>query len=99
MTRTQTILDDLADWYSLPVTSTPVWRGFSAPRSRYGRPQFRPESAGRRALVRIVEAVLAWHDRARQRRTLMELSDHMLRDIGLSRADALGEAAKPFWRI
>ena len=28
----------------------------------------------------------------------MELSDHMLRDIGISRAAAHGEAAKPFWR-
>jgi uncharacterized protein YjiS (DUF1127 family) len=28
----------------------------------------------------------------------MELSDHMLRDIGISRAEAFGEAEKPFWR-
>jgi uncharacterized protein YjiS (DUF1127 family) len=56
-------------------------------------------SAARRALVRIAEAFLTWHDRARERRSLLELSDHMLRDIGISRAAAHGEAAKPFWRL
>ena len=38
-----------------------------------------------------------WHERARQRRHLQFLSDHMLRDIGLIRADVLAEADKPFW--
>ena len=42
---------------------------------------------------------MAWHHRARQRRVLMELSDHLLRDIGISRADALAEATRPFWRV
>jgi uncharacterized protein YjiS (DUF1127 family) len=42
--------------------------------------------------------LLTWLDRARQRRHLRTLSDHMLRDIGLSRADVEGEAGKPFWR-
>ena len=41
---------------------------------------------------------LTWLDRARQRRQLCELSDHMLRDIGLTRADVWAEVAKPFWR-
>jgi uncharacterized protein YjiS (DUF1127 family) len=36
---------------------------------------------------------------ARERRQLTQLSDHMLRDIGISRATAGGEAEKPFWRI
>ena len=39
-----------------------------------------------------------WRDRSRQRRTLMRLDDHMLHDIGLSRADVEREASKPFWR-
>jgi uncharacterized protein YjiS (DUF1127 family) len=47
---------------------------------------------------RIAEVGLTWFDRARQRRRLSELSDHMLRDIGLTRADAWAEADKPFWR-
>jgi uncharacterized protein YjiS (DUF1127 family) len=52
----------------------------------------------RRGVAAIAEMVLRWHERARERRALMALSDHMLRDIGLSGAEAHGEAAKPFWR-
>lgn len=36
--------------------------------------------------------------RARQRRDLAALSDHSLRDIGLSRTDVDFEISKPFWR-
>ena len=39
-----------------------------------------------------------WEDRARQRRTLAEMPDHMLKDLGISRSDAQYEAGKPFWR-
>jgi uncharacterized protein YjiS (DUF1127 family) len=44
------------------------------------------------------EQVLAWLERARQRRQLQQLGDHMLKDIGLSRADVEAETSKPFWR-
>jgi uncharacterized protein YjiS (DUF1127 family) len=36
--------------------------------------------------------------RARERRDLAELSDHNLRDIGLTRRDVDLEISKPFWR-
>jgi|GraSoiStandDraft_2_1057267.scaffolds.fasta_scaffold2389791_1 uncharacterized protein YjiS (DUF1127 family) len=41
-----------------------------------------------------------WHSRNRQRRGLGELAgdDHLLKDIGVARYDALREAAKPFWQ-
>lgn len=39
-----------------------------------------------------------WVERRRQRRALLGLSDALLKDIGVSRADALREARKPFWR-
>jgi uncharacterized protein YjiS (DUF1127 family) len=45
----------------------------------------------------LIEGVLGWFERVRQRRHLGELSDHMLKDIGLSRADVEAEIAKPFW--
>lgn len=39
-----------------------------------------------------------WQQRARSRRLLAALPDEALKDIGLSRADAVGESRKPFWR-
>jgi uncharacterized protein YjiS (DUF1127 family) len=41
-----------------------------------------------------------WAARRAQRRALGELAEqsHLLADIGLTRAQALDEAAKPFWR-
>lgn len=50
------------------------------------------------ALDRILEAPFVWADRVAERRHLAELDDHMLRDIGLSRADLHTVTAKPFWR-
>jgi uncharacterized protein YjiS (DUF1127 family) len=47
---------------------------------------------------RVAELSLTWLERSRQRRQLGELNDHMLRDIGLTRADAWAEVDKPFWR-
>ena len=41
---------------------------------------------------------LAWIERSRQRRALAELDDRLLRDIGLTRAEARVEATQPFWR-
>ena len=65
-----------------------------------GRTATRADHAARgRELARKgVEILLAWLERAHQRRQLRTLSDHMLHDIGLSRADVEGEAGKPFWR-
>jgi uncharacterized protein YjiS (DUF1127 family) len=51
-----------------------------------------------RGLGRAIDLLLLWHHRARDRRQLESLSDYMLRDIGLSRADVFAEASKPFWR-
>ena len=50
------------------------------------------------AAGQAAEAGLMWLERSRQRRQLAQLSDHMLRDIGLTRADAWAEAEKRFWR-
>jgi uncharacterized protein YjiS (DUF1127 family) len=47
---------------------------------------------------RVVTTLLIWQQRARDRRQLQSLSDHMLRDIGLTRADVFAEASKPFWQ-
>ena len=49
-------------------------------------------------VLRVFDSFLRWQDRARQRHMLAGLDDHLLKDIGLSRADAAQESAKPFWR-
>ena len=46
---------------------------------------------------RIADALYEWQRRASERHHLRQLNDHMLKDIGLSRADVEGEAGKPFW--
>ncbi len=55
-------------------------------------------SAWRDGTYRLLLAVDSWLERRRQRRSLLELSDHMLKDIGVTRVEALREGAKPFWR-
>ena len=39
-----------------------------------------------------------WHERSRQRHHMKQLPDHILKDIGLSRADIDTEAHKAFWQ-
>ena len=48
---------------------------------------------------RSVRAVIRrWVARSRERRELGELEDHVLADIGISRAEAWREARKWFWQ-
>jgi uncharacterized protein YjiS (DUF1127 family) len=49
-------------------------------------------------LRRIGEFVREGRTRARSRDELLRLDDRMLKDIGITRVDALYEAGKPFWR-
>jgi len=52
-----------------------------------------------RALAgRLLCFMLDLRDHGRQRRVLAALDDRRLRDLGLGRAAARREAAKPFWR-
>lgn len=46
----------------------------------------------------LPDLILRWQDRTAQRRQLAGMSDRLLKDIGVSNADAAREAAKPFWR-
>jgi uncharacterized protein YjiS (DUF1127 family) len=50
-------------------------------------------------VVQLASQCSDWSCRARQRRLLVTLDDRMLKDIGLTRADAMVEADKPFWRV
>jgi uncharacterized protein YjiS (DUF1127 family) len=48
-----------------------------------------------------IMSVLAWLERQLEKRrsrvALLEMSDEQLKDIGLSRSDADGEAGRRFW--
>jgi uncharacterized protein YjiS (DUF1127 family) len=60
------------------------------------------------AVLHALTMLRAWRERARQRRRLLSLSDHALRDIGKSREDVApslhptvwitGESDQPDWR-
>lgn len=47
---------------------------------------------------RVLHMLAAWHARAQQRHNLAMLSDHTLKDIGLTRLDVERHVRKPFWR-
>jgi uncharacterized protein YjiS (DUF1127 family) len=51
----------------------------------------------RAAGVWLVLALLRSHELAQQRRRLLALDDRMLKDIGITRAEATRESARPFW--
>jgi len=59
-----------------------------------------PETSYASALAACLMTVAACMARSSQRRALHELTQdkHLLSDIGLTREQALREAAKPFWR-
>jgi len=40
----------------------------------------------------------SWNQRLKQRNALAKLSSHQLADTGISEAQRLAEANKPFWR-
>jgi uncharacterized protein YjiS (DUF1127 family) len=46
----------------------------------------------------LIALLKTWRRRAEERQTLVTMSDIMLRDIGITRCDAMTEASKPFWR-
>ncbi len=50
------------------------------------------------ALTRAIEAPIDWVARMRDRHQLAAMSDSMLKDIGVSRADAEHEVEKHFWQ-
>jgi uncharacterized protein YjiS (DUF1127 family) len=51
-----------------------------------------------KALGAAFDRLLVWQERARSRRMLRGLDDHMLSDIGIDRSTAEEEGSKPFWR-
>ena len=50
------------------------------------------------ALARASDTIGEWYERTRQRSRLAVLDARMLADIGISRAEALHEAERLFWK-
>ncbi|MDQ2101438.1 DUF1127 domain-containing protein [Azospirillum isscasi] len=55
-------------------------------------------AVGIRPVWFVLELGLNGYERWRQRQALMRLDDHLLKDIGVSRADVDAEVRKPFWQ-
>ncbi len=49
-------------------------------------------------LAALARIAATWMARWEQRRALEDLDDHLLRDIGVSQAEAALQAGQPFWR-
>ena len=49
-------------------------------------------------IKRLRDLLALWRQRSYERQVLAGLSDPLLRDIGITRCDAMNEASKPFWR-
>lgn len=49
--------------------------------------------------VRTFDWIVRAFEVARQRRALMRLDDGLLKDVGLSRADAYREGTRPWWDL
>ncbi len=73
-------------------------RPFGLPWSDSRPPSLGAGQGASLGLRRAAELLLAWQARASQRAALAKLESHLLRDIGISRAAALREAGRPFWR-
>jgi uncharacterized protein YjiS (DUF1127 family) len=77
--------------------SEPLIRELESPFGRFaGHPHRHPDLQA--AALVCMRWIAVWFNRHRQRRVLAELTPHLLNDIGVSREEALREAAKPFWR-
>jgi uncharacterized protein YjiS (DUF1127 family) len=64
-----------------------------------GRVRHHPARPASRSVgSRVAATVREWRRRVRGRAELAELDDRMLKDIGLTRADAEFLSNKPFWR-
>ena len=77
-------------------------QGWAIPSREIARGEARHYQSGLLTLIGDgLHALQFWMGRSRQRRQLgelAELNEYLLRDIGISREEAMREATKPFWR-
>lgn len=51
------------------------------------------------SVQKIAGTFQRWNHRYRTRRDLLRMDDHLLKDIGINRSDALKEGTKAFWKM
>jgi uncharacterized protein YjiS (DUF1127 family) len=76
-------------------------QGLALPREPAGMRTFRQQFVSSSSASGWLRTLGLWMDRSRQRKQLgelAELNDYLLKDIGVSREEAMREAEKPFWR-
>lgn len=64
----------------------------------YSAPRLSVQAKFAALLSAMVATLRLWVGRRHDRRAMLRLDDHMLRDIGLDRFAAERMAARPFWR-
>jgi uncharacterized protein YjiS (DUF1127 family) len=102
--RPRTIIEQLQQYISSdlePIMSILLTDTFSIPPVQAAEPAtpLHQSSSGRSPALRRT-GWWSWLDRPLQRIALREIADdpHLLGDLGLTREEALREAARPFWR-
>lgn len=60
--------------------------------------RLRPAAMAQALWLQLGAILRNWRHRSRSRNELRGLDARMLRDIGLTRAQTMSEAEKPFWR-
>jgi uncharacterized protein YjiS (DUF1127 family) len=78
-----------------PGQGSPLWAAPDVPLLRRDETKV---IAPLEPISRVVATIRLWRRRVRSRQELRELNDHLLKDIGISRATADYEVAKRFWR-
>jgi len=78
----------------LPLTQRAASAGRRPNTSRWGGFLGRAGSV----LIGVADLLDLWQQRLRDRDMLRQMTTAQLKDIGVSRADALQESEKPFWR-
>jgi len=67
--------------------------------ARHSAHGYHPMQAVSATLARLLRSFYAWNSRRQGNAQLLLLDDRELKDIGLSRAQALFQHDKPFWRV
>jgi uncharacterized protein YjiS (DUF1127 family) len=71
---------------------------FDATRGRFSPVPHRQRRTRDGIVGRVLATLREWRRRSHDRAELAKLDDRMLRDIGLTEADAEYLSSKPFWR-